>query len=242
MRTVRNTARTVTLGDGGTAAQAVHQYLRDEILSGRFKPGEVLNQLELAPLLGVSATPVREALRMLHEEGLVDAPPQKRARVVGFDPDRVEALYAERMCLEAVGAGMTAAAGDPDAYSAMAEAFARMSELASPEPSSAWHAAHRDFHLATVSALGTTLGDRVAANIDRSARFMRMHTPETTDAWATSTETHAAILRAVEQQDVHGAGAALVADLASAALSLIHYFTPEHPTSIIHAVVEHWSS
>src|SRR3954454_6585784 len=50
------------------AAVAVHEHLRALILNGTLPPGAVLNQVELAPQLGVSRTPIREAIRMLQEE------------------------------------------------------------------------------------------------------------------------------------------------------------------------------
>src|SRR5437016_3110357 len=64
----------------------VHATLREMILSGRLHPGERLSQARLAESLNVSRTPMREALRMLQEEGLIDAEPDRRPRVRGFDP------------------------------------------------------------------------------------------------------------------------------------------------------------
>src|SRR5882762_1619922 len=86
------------------AASAVHHHLRSLILNGTLTPGSTLNQVELAPRLGVSRTPLREAIRMLQEEGLVEAEPQKRARIVGFDPADLEAAYVQRILLESLGA------------------------------------------------------------------------------------------------------------------------------------------
>src|ERR1700738_2862879 len=51
--------------------RGVYTKLRDDILGGRLRPGQVLNQVHLARELGVSRTPLREALRMLQAEGLV---------------------------------------------------------------------------------------------------------------------------------------------------------------------------
>src|SRR5271156_6542114 len=94
---------------GDHAAGGVHTYLRRLILDATIPPGTTLTQFGLAARLGVSRPPVREAIRMLQEEGLVVAEPQKRARVIGFDPADVEAIYTQRVLLEGMAAKMTAA-------------------------------------------------------------------------------------------------------------------------------------
>src|SRR5271156_1826880 len=87
---------------GDHAAGGVHAYLRRLILDATIPPGTVVTQVELAARLGVSRTPIREAIRMLQEEGLVVAEPQKRARVIGFDPAEVEAVYTQRVLVESL--------------------------------------------------------------------------------------------------------------------------------------------
>ena len=70
--------------------------LRGEILQGQLKPGEWLRQERLAFEQGVSQTPVREALRQLAAEGLVEHVPYRGIRVVEFSVEDVEDLYACR--------------------------------------------------------------------------------------------------------------------------------------------------
>ena len=65
-------------------ALTVHQKLRQVILDGSLGAGTILNQAELARAFGVSRTPMREAFRMLQEEGLIRAEPDRRA--VAFQP------------------------------------------------------------------------------------------------------------------------------------------------------------
>ena len=80
--------------------EAVYRHLKDLLLSGRFSPGERLSEPLLAQELGVSRTPVREALMRLAEEGLVELVPGKGARVRVFAPEEVEEVYGVRALLE----------------------------------------------------------------------------------------------------------------------------------------------
>jgi DNA-binding GntR family transcriptional regulator/AcrR family transcriptional regulator len=86
--------------DGRRAALDVYEALRDSILAGRIKPGAYLSQVEVARELGVSRTPVREALRRLHESGLIAGEPNFRSRVLGLDPEEIESIYIKRVILE----------------------------------------------------------------------------------------------------------------------------------------------
>lgn len=85
-------------------AQRVVDRLRAEIFEGRLKPGEWLRQERLAHEHGVSHMPVREALRQLAAEGLVEHIPYRGVRVVSFSVADVEDLYACRAFIEGMAA------------------------------------------------------------------------------------------------------------------------------------------
>jgi DNA-binding GntR family transcriptional regulator len=76
--------------------------IREAIITGKLKDGERLIQDELATKLGVSRMPVREALRDLEREGLVEILPHKGAQVIGITRDDIEELYYLRSLLEGV--------------------------------------------------------------------------------------------------------------------------------------------
>src|SRR5690348_1788379 len=79
--------------------RAVNQ-LRERILGGEYVPGERLAEVELAEKLGVSRTPVREALRRLAAEGLVDITANKGARVVEYPRPDLERIFEIRARVE----------------------------------------------------------------------------------------------------------------------------------------------
>lgn len=91
-----------TLEAEGTASLQVRVFEEIEraILSGEFESGENLAELRLSTELGVSRTPVREALRQLELEGLVKIIPNKGAVVVGVTEKDIEDIYVIRMRME----------------------------------------------------------------------------------------------------------------------------------------------
>ena len=86
----------------------VFQSIRENILSGEYKKGEELKETALAAELGVSRTPVREALRQLELEGLVKIIPNKGAYVIGITAEDMEDIYSMRSLLEGLCARFTA--------------------------------------------------------------------------------------------------------------------------------------
>jgi len=85
---------------GGAASARIAAYLREEILHGRFRPGDRIRQEDIAERFGASRLPVREALRMLEADGLTEHEPNKGARVPRLSPHEVDVIYQMRERLE----------------------------------------------------------------------------------------------------------------------------------------------
>lgn len=85
------------------AVEHAYESLRAGILAGHYGARERLGEVELAALLKVSRTPVREALRKLSAEGLVDLLPNRGARVATWTTADIEEIYDLRVCLESYG-------------------------------------------------------------------------------------------------------------------------------------------
>ena len=84
----------------------VFQQLKNSILAGEFENGAELREIALAKKLGVSRTPVREALRQLEQEGLVEIYPNRGAYVKGITYKDVEDIFRIRARLEVLCAEM----------------------------------------------------------------------------------------------------------------------------------------
>lgn len=82
--------------------------IRKEILSNRLPPGESLNERNLSERLKVSKTPIREAIQLLHKEGLVDFVPQKGAFVAQISLNDIGEIMQIREGLEPLAAGIAA--------------------------------------------------------------------------------------------------------------------------------------
>ena len=78
----------------------VFHKIRNDILNGRYKEHEELKEIRIGKELGVSRTPVREALRQLELEGLVQIIPNRGAFVTGIQENDVHDIYAIRALLE----------------------------------------------------------------------------------------------------------------------------------------------
>jgi len=80
------------------------KYIKAQIITGVYKPGESLVESKLAEELGVSRTPIREAVRLLEQEGLLEATPNKGAVVVGISSKDVQDIYDIRQLVEGLAA------------------------------------------------------------------------------------------------------------------------------------------
>lgn len=83
-----------------TVAEQVHDFIQRALLAGQLNPGDRLAEGELASALGISRTPIREALRQLDNDGLVVVLPHRGTFVRTLDPRRGRELYEARLLLE----------------------------------------------------------------------------------------------------------------------------------------------
>jgi DNA-binding GntR family transcriptional regulator len=111
------------------ASAAATELIRAAILDGRLPPRQRLKEEELARELGISRTPVREALLVLQTEGLVDAAPNRGAVVRAHDGDDLEDLYQLRALLEGYGARRAASNISESTVAALWESCDRFDSL-----------------------------------------------------------------------------------------------------------------
>jgi DNA-binding GntR family transcriptional regulator len=106
--------------------EVVYRVLREEILSpGGLDAGDRLDEKDLSERLGVSRTPIREAIRRLEVEGLIKRAPRRGSFVAGLSPDAIDELYSLREVLEGLAARLAAARATDAEIAALRETYAR---------------------------------------------------------------------------------------------------------------------
>lgn len=124
--------------------------LRELIISGEFAPSEQLRQRDLAARFGVSQTPVREALRRLESEGLVNNDPHRGATVAGSRSGAVQENAQIRAALEPLGATLAARAITAEQLAILRDLNAQITAL--EEGDERYGALNREFHFTIYQA------------------------------------------------------------------------------------------
>jgi len=218
--------------DGENGLAPLYRRLRTMILDGMFPPGSMLSQVKLAESLGVSRIPLREALRMLQREGLVEAEHNQRARVPSFEPAIVDSLYASRILLEALSLRLTVPDIAPADVQALKQILTELDEAAARRDLDAWEEPHRRFHRLLVSHAEDSMRQRIAGYADQCEyyrrlyyRLMSMRQP-TRPADVIAAE-HRAIASACIQGTADRAAHLLTRHYARTALTVLGQMSPE---------------
>lgn len=189
-----------TVVDRIRAGDRAYTRLLDEIQSGALAAGTVLAEVEQAERLGVSRTPLREALRRLAADGLVVQQSPRVTVVAGLDADDIRALFEIRRALEETSARLAAQRGDAMAFAALADEFGHV-DLAPAEG--------RDAYYALIARLDAELDAAVANDYLSSAlRTVRAHlvrvrrmARDKPERLAASAAEHRLIARALASRD-----------------------------------------
>ncbi len=185
--------------------------LRERIRLGEIPPGTRLRQEVLAEELGISRTPLREAMRLLAADGLVVLEPNRGAVVVELSHDDRVAFWEARLALEPaaarMGAQRRAASGVTAMEGAIADQRASVEAAIADQRASMvgdqGFAANRAFHLALVASAGNPHLDRFAEALWVRAVGAAIYATQASDSSvvAAYADQHAAILAAIMSGD-----------------------------------------
>jgi DNA-binding GntR family transcriptional regulator len=228
----------VRLPEVRQAIPHLHSYLRECILNGTLSPGTKLSQVTLAEQLGVSRTPLREVLRMLQEEGLVEFEPNQRTRVSGLDPQELDDIYGSRILLETLALSMTIGNFGGGERREAKRLLAAMRRAARADDFDSWFAAHADYHRLITAGAGETLQRQLQIFADRTIRYIRIYQLSDPNSWGSAGEAeHTNILEALIAGDEGGALAGMAHHLARTALRVLTDCAPDYvPLAVPHAV------
>lgn len=200
------------------ASELAYQSLRSDIMEGMLSPGSVIAEVEQSERLGVSRTPVREAISRLLAEGLAEPAPGRGVIVAPISLTNVYALFELRTSLDCTAAALAARRGNPLIFRQLTDAFERAAlELQQGNRQLAEYYALVD-ELDT--AIDTAAGNRYLhqAQVSLRTQLARIRKLSKTNPirLAQAAEEHAQIARCIASGDQQLAEAAVRLHLANA--------------------------
>jgi GntR family transcriptional regulator, rspAB operon transcriptional repressor len=157
------------------SARRAYTELRSQILDGRLPPGAVVSEVAMAESIGVSRTPLREALRELLSEGLIVGDgPRRQVTVRQLSRDELDEIVRARRALEGVIATSVAEAVDDEAIDALRLISARMTRAAVHGDAAGFLEADDEFHAALSRASAMTTVEEFLARLRSLSRLAAM--------------------------------------------------------------------
>jgi DNA-binding GntR family transcriptional regulator len=213
-----------------SAADRAYDYAKRAILARRYAPHDLVTEGELAGAVGVSRTPVREALLRLQSEGLIRLLPKRGALVLPVTPAEIADVIETRRIIETFAVRKAIATAGPDLVLSLQVHLKRMSVAVRARDARAYVEADRDFHEAIVAATGNQILTALYRSLrDRQLRMgvvnlLDERTGSVDSAsvarMRASTAEHESILAAIAARTIRAGEAAVTAHLDRAAEQL----------------------
>jgi DNA-binding GntR family transcriptional regulator len=196
-----------------TQGQAAYRILLDNVRKGILLPGARLRETDLASQLGISRTPVREAIRLLEADGLVVHLPRQGATLRSLDYAEVIELYEMRVVLEATAARLAArAASDLE----ISELLALNADLASSPPGPTAQDLNRQFHRTLIDAARNRFLVKAMRGLQKTLLILGPTTLGNPERAALAVAEHDAIAAAIAARNGAAAEAAMRAHIEAA--------------------------
>jgi DNA-binding GntR family transcriptional regulator len=216
---------------------ALRDQLRTAILHSELPAGVPLSQVELAKQLGVSRTPLREALRMLQYEGLIEGEPNRRVRIALLSVPDLDELYAMRISLETLAIRLTVPRLKSQDLSHIEAQLCRMETFTEQRDYDKWEVPHQAFHRALVQYAGQRQQRAITQLFDHAERYCRVKEAYGAHAWLNSTEKHREIYAACTAGDPALAAERLARHYSTTVLNLIAVLDPEYDPVAVRTAV-----
>jgi DNA-binding GntR family transcriptional regulator len=180
--------------------EEVTHRLRDMIVSLRLRPGERIQELEVAHLLGVSRTPVREAIKVLTAEGLVELLPLRGAIVKAFSAKDARDML-EVIALLETHAGERACQADPARIDAILQMHQEMKVLFESRERLAYFALNQRIHEALIALADNDTLSMTHATLSKRMRSLRYSGNSTSENWTAAMAEHEQMMTALAARD-----------------------------------------
>lgn len=178
--------------------EAAYKHLRSAILAGSLTPGERISEPAFAETLGLSRTPIREALQSLAKEGLVEIIPHKGARVRQLSVKEIEEVYQVRAVLESEAARLAACHATQDEVMQIFSSLEHLNTLDAND-FTAQRQADMRFHACFVAAGHNGTLERLFNDLQGSLSLLRTYTSNLSQTPETQMQ-HLAIAEAIRDR------------------------------------------
>ncbi len=203
-----------TIQPARTVKDQVYDALQQAILAGTIPSGEPITESQLADQLGVSRTPVREALHELEREGLVETHGVRGKRVRHITREEIVELFWLRQAIEcAIVEHLAAKTPDAELYTTLEGLLQQQCTLLAQNDRETFLQVDDQFHSALVEATGFQKAFDVMANIKLITRLAVIHAVARPTRYPEVIAEHSNIIEALKQQDVNRARQAMIEHL-----------------------------
>lgn len=217
----------------GRTVIEIRNGIRDDIIAGRLAPGAALSSAQLSKDYGVSRTPLREAVRMLQEEGFLTLESNHRPRVTTWSADELESLFVQRILLIALCTSITVPLLTEADVAAIDEATAALATAEAEQDHDRWREADVAFHQAhTRHAPKALLADLERLNA-RALMFRHMWLGDRHSTMSLAFDDHPRIYAACVARDSRRAAEAAARHLATVAITLLARVDPAREPSAV---------
>jgi DNA-binding GntR family transcriptional regulator len=186
----------------------VYKTVRELIVNQAFPPGSKIKIDQLCRDLGVSRTPITEALRRLETEGLLESVPRHGVFVLNYSVERIEHLFVVREVLEGAAARSAAEQVDSERVELLRGTVSRLAEAVSRMNVELYTRTTLEFHNNVVAAANNVILSRFLENVYSQIlvlRLQRLHTLHDVPRLDLSLADHREIFEAVSRRDPDGA-------------------------------------
>jgi DNA-binding GntR family transcriptional regulator len=185
--------------------QVVTDRLAEAIVSGELRPGQQLSEVSLAEELGVSRSPIREALRQLENDGLVVSEPRKGTTVAVIDPEETVHFYDCRILLQCQATRLATARITEDELAELDQILGEMEDAAAGEEVPEYLDLVRRFHEAIGSACPNPVLVGLIRGIAWRAMRVRSVSIRAPGRMTESLDSHRTLVAALRSRDEQGA-------------------------------------
>jgi DNA-binding GntR family transcriptional regulator len=175
--------------------------LRELILSGELEPRSRVNELELCERFGTSRTPLREAIKILSSEGLLELLPNRGARVASLSAAEIDEMVQVVAGLEAVAAELACQRADDDEIEAIAADTDAMAEAYARRDETAYFTINRAIHEGIIASARNATLRGLYANLSSRIQRMRYTAHKTEEQWSRAMGEHLEMVRLLRARD-----------------------------------------